>query len=468
MLEKLRKVLLFQELTEEQIQSLPQGNEIWLEPGEKLFEQGEPPDYFYIIFEGAIQITHEVRNQLIVLATYKTGMFFGEVALLAGTFHLASGRALLKSHLYCLKEEDFWQMLSFCPSLRKLVLDRKAMRMQEFQTLSQQREKLISLGTLAAGLAHEVNNPAAAARRATKQLHQPLNVLQNLALKFIKQYLKPVQVQRLIELQHQIGKYDITLNQLDSLGLSEREDELTCWLEEQGVADGWRFSPTLVAAKVEAQQLAEISKSIEADVFNNVVTWLEAALTSVNLMNELDQSICRISELVQAVKDYSYMDRAPLQKIDLHEGLDNTLLILSHKLQKHKIVVVREYEPRLPLIMAHGSQLNQVWTNIIDNAIEACGKEGTIWVRTAFEKDCTIVEIADNGPGIPTEIQSRIFEPFFTTKQMNGGTGLGLEIAYRIIVGQHKGDIRCFSMPHDTRFEMRLPMNAFDCSVAKI
>lgn len=457
MLEKLRKVLLFQELTEQQLQSLPQGNDIWLEPGEQLFEQGEPPEYFYIVFEGAIQITHKVRNQQLVLATYDTGKFFGEVALLAGTLHLASGQAVVKSHLYRLKEEDFWQMLSFCSSLRKLVLNYNAMRMQELQTLSQQREKLISLGTLAAGLAHEVNNPAAAARRATEQLREPLSVLQNLALRLIKQHLRSVQLQRLTELQHQTAKYGMTLNQLDSLALSEQEDKLTYWLEEQGIADGWKLAPTLVAAKVDAQQLAEISESMSAETFSDAVTWLEATLALVSLMNELDQSICRISELVQAVKAYSFMDRAPLQEIDLHEGLDNTLLILSHKLREHKIVVVREYEPRLPRILAHGSELNQVWTNLIDNAIEAIGEEGTIWIRTAIEKDCILVEIADSGSGIPPEIKSRIFEPFFTTKQISGGTGLGLEIAYRIIVGQHKGDIRCYSIPRDTRFEIRLP-----------
>lgn len=465
MLETLRQVSLFKELTEEQLQRLPEGIDVWLDSGEMLFKQGDPPEYFYIVLEGAIQITREVRNQQLVLGIYDTGMFFGEVPLLAGTLHLSSGQAVDKSHVYCLGEDGFWQMLALCSSLRKVVLVYMATRLQELQVLSQQREKLIALGTLAAGLAHELNNPAAAARRAAGQLREPLEVLQALALRRIEQHLTPAQFQRLLELQRQTSEHSNTLNQLDCLtlnrlnclALSEQEDELTDWLEEQGVADGWKLAPTLVAAGVEVQQLAAIDESVSADVFSDVVTWLEATLAGVGLMHELDHSTTRISELIQAVKAYSHMDQALLQEVDLHAGLDNTLLILSHKLRKHNIVVVREYAHDLPRVMAHGSELNQVWTNLIDNAIDAIGSQGTIWVRTASEKDYVLVEIADNGSGITPEIQSRIFEPFFTTKQVGAGTGLGLEIVHRIVVGQHKGDIRCFSKPDDTRFQVRLP-----------
>jgi signal transduction histidine kinase len=456
MLQALRQVSLFQNLTEEQFQCLPQGIDVSLKPGEMLFQQGDSPEYFYIVFEGAIEIARAVCNQKIVLATYNKGMFFGEVPLLAGTLHLASGQAVIKSHVYCLKEEDFWQMLSLCPSLRRIVSNHMAARMQELQALSQQREKLVSLGTLAAGLAHELNNPASAARRAAGQMRAPLLFLQTLALRQIEQHLKPVQLQHLLKLQRQGSEHHTTFNQLDSLALSEMEDELTEWLKEQGVANGWKMAPTLVAAGLNAQQLTGISESVNADVLSEVIAWLEATLAGVSLMHQLDHSTSRISEIIQAVKAYSYMDQAPLQEIDLHAGLDNTCIILNHKLKKHNIKVVRKYAPDLSRLMAHGSELNQVWTNLIDNAIEAISSQGTIWIRTSNENDCVFVEIADNGSGIPPEIQSRIFEPFFTTKPVVG-TGLGLEIVHRIIVGQHKGDIRCFSKPGDTCFQVRLP-----------
>jgi signal transduction histidine kinase len=466
MLETLRTVSLFQELTEQQLQCLPQGISVWLESGEMLFEQGDHPEYFYIVFEGAVQIARSVANQQLILATYDTGMFFGEVPLLAGTLHLASGQAVQRSLVHCLKEDDFWQMLTICPSLRKVVLGQMGARMQELQMLSQQREKLISLGTLAAGLAHELNNPAAAAGRAAGQLREPFEVLQVLALRQIEQHLSPAQLQYLTQLQSKANEQSLALNQLDSLGVSDSEDQLTDWLEAQGVIDAWKLAPTLVMAGLDVEQLAVIGELKSAEAITDTMIWLEATLSQKSLLRELEYSTTRISELVQAVKAYSYMDQASLQEVDLQEGLDNTLLMLGHKLKKHNIVVVRQYEPELPRLWAHGSELNQVWTNLIDNAIDAIaphfaskalGSQGTIWIRTSSQHDGVTVEIADNGPGIPLEIQSRIFEPFFTTKEVSVGTGLGLEIVYRIVVGQHKGDIRCFSQPGDTCFRICLP-----------
>jgi signal transduction histidine kinase len=458
MLKTLRHISLFKELTEDQLQCLPQGIDVWLNPGEMLFNQGDPPEYFYIVFKGAVQISREVGNQELVLATYDTGTFFGEVPLLAGTLHLASGQAVDRSHVYCLEEEDFWQMLTICPSLRKEVLGYMANRMQELQMLSQQREKLISLGTLAAGLAHELNNPASAARRSTEQLRTTLENLESLGLRLVEHDLTLAQQKRLLELQGNGIEHTITPNQLDPLTQSDQEEQLTDWLESNGIADGWKLAPTLVSAGLNIEQLESIGVPVFANTFSEALTWLEATLAGTSLLNELDQSTTRISELIQAIKAYSFMDQAPLQEIDIHEGLDNTLIILGHKLKKHSITVVREYALDLPRLQAHGSELNQVWTNLIDNAIDAIGKEGTIWLRTSSEKDYVVVEIADNGPGIPPEIQSRIFEPFFTTKAVGLGTGLGLEIAYRIVVNQHHGDIRCFSQPGDTRFQIRLPL----------
>lgn len=454
----LEKISLFKELTSEQLQCLPQGKEVWLNSGEILFKQGDTAEYFYLVFEGAVEIAREVGKQKIVLDTYDTGMFFGEVPLLAGTPHLASGQAVQKSHICCLKEDEFWQMLTICPSIRKVVLGYMAKRMQELQVLSQQREKLVSLGTLAAGLAHELNNPAAAASRSTGHLREPIENLQALALKSIEQHLSSNRIEQLLELKRNAIERMAKANCCDPLAQSEREDEITDWLEEHDVANGWKFAFTLATAGIETQQLAAIAANVNRDAITDVVTWLESTLAITGLLNDLEQSTVRVSKLVKAVKAYSYMDRAPLQDVDVHEDLDNTLTILEHKLKQHNIAVQREYDPAVPRILAYGSELNQVWTNLIDNAIDALGNKGTIWVRTSKKQDYLMVEIADNGSGIPPEIRSRIFEPFFTTKEVGKGTGLGLEIAHRIVVNKHQGDLRFSSQPGDTRFVVCLPI----------
>jgi signal transduction histidine kinase len=253
---------------------------------------------------------------------------------------------------------------------------------------------------------------------------------------------------------------------LDPLAQSEAEDEVTDWLDAHEVADGWKLAPTLVAAGLNTEELDKIVTHVDLRCLGDVLSWLEATVSGVGLLNEVKLSSTRISELITAMKDYSYMDQAPLQDVDIHEGIESTLKILSFKL-KQGVVVKREYGD-LPRISAYGRQLNQVWTNLIDNAIDATGGKGTIWIRTSQEGDFSsgdrsgsriVVEIADDGIGIPSEIQPRIFEQFFTTKEVGKGTGLGLDIARRIVVGQHKGDIRVDSKPGDTRFQVRLPIN---------
>lgn len=459
MLEKLRKVSVFKNLNENELKCFLNGTELWLNPGDILFKQGDPVEYFYVVFEGAIQLSREIVNQKIVLATYGTGTFFGEVPLLAGTLHLACGQAVRKSHMYCLQENDFWQLITVCPTVRKIVLGHMASRMQELQLLSQQHEKLVALGTLSAGLAHELNNPVSAAHRAAGQLSNTIKSLDSVTLKHIKQHLTSTQLEHLLALRQAALEHVATHNLCDPLVQIDWEDELGQWLESHGVTDGWKLAPTLVAAGFNTEKLEVISEHLAANTLIDVLTWIEATLDIAGLVKVLEQGTARVCEIVKAIKDYSYMDRASLLKIDLHEGLENTLTILRYKLKKHNIVVLREYEKNLPCILAHGSALNQVWTNLIDNAIDALGEQGTILVRTFRDKDDVVVEIVDNGPGIPPNIQSRIFEPFFTTKEVGAGTGLGLEISYQIVVTQHNGDIRCFSEPGLTRFQVRLPIN---------
>lgn len=462
----LRKISLFKELTtEEQLKLLQMGTNTWLNPGEMLFKQGDPAKHFYVILEGAIRIARKIDNRELVVTTYLTDTFFGEVPLLAGTPHLASGQALSRTHVYSLQKNDFWQMLVTYPSVRKTILGLMASRMQELLGLSQHREKLIALGTLAAGLAHELNNPASAVRRAAQQLGDAMQSRHALALKQIEKRLTPAQLECLVELKHKAIKCVVTSSLFEPLAQIDLEDELANWLEERGIADGWKLAPTLVTGGINTLALEALGEQMTTDTLSELLTWLEAILAEASLLNVMEHGTARICDLVKAVKAYAYVDQAPQKKnIDLHEGLENTLTILGYKLKKHSVSVLREYAQNLPCIQAEGGALNQVWTNLIDNAIDALGEQGTIWVRTSVEKDYVMVEIADNGSGIPPEIQPRIFEPFFTTKEVGVGTGIGLNLAYRIIVGEHNGSIRCFSKPGDTRFLVCLPLHPFQPS----
>ena len=377
----LRQVPLFAELSDEQLQWLAeQGTGVWLEPGEIHRAQGDPADHVFVILLGEVRVMEKVGDQELVLATYGPNTLFGELPILMGmTEFWASGRALSQCHIFELGKDAFWQMLAKIPAVATAILRTMAERMQELQLMSQQREKLIELGTLAAGLAQELNNPVEAVSAGIVHLEEIFQELPSLALKLNQQSMTTEQV------------------------------------------------------------------------------WLEASLKGIGLLSEIEQSSTRISELVKAIKEYSYMDQAPLQEVDVHEGLENTLIILSHKL-KGSVEVTREYDRSLPRISAYGSELNQVWTNLIDNAIDAIGGQGQIWIRTWREQEQVLVEIADNGTGIPKELQERIFEPFFTTKGVGEGTGLGLGTSYRTVVG-HQGDIRVFSQPGDTHFQVRLPIN---------
>lgn len=453
----LRQVPLFAELSDEQLRWVAeQGSEVWLEPGALLLTQGSPADYFYIMLEGEARFMVKIGDQEALFGTHQTGEFFAEGPILLGTPYLGTGHALRKSHLFRLPADSFWQMLIAFPSMTRTILRSTAERAQTWQTLVLHNEKLAALGKLSAGLAHELNNPAAAARRTARQLRETLEHPQELALKLGRR-LTEGQLERLAAWRSELTERVSTMSWLDTLTQSDREDELATWLDTHRVAAGWNLTPSLVAAGADIPWLDNLATQLAADVLSDVLIWLVSALTVNRLVDEIEQSTGRISNLVQAVKDYSYMDQAPLQEVDLHEGLESTLTILGYKL-KQGVVVTREYDQSLPRISAYGSELNQVWTNLIDNAIDAMGGHGQVWVRTLRENDHVLVEIADNGPGIPLEIHSHIFEPFFTTKGVGEGTGLGLHIAYHVVVGQHQGDIRVTSSSGDTRFQVRLPI----------
>ncbi|MBF2046602.1 MAG: cyclic nucleotide-binding domain-containing protein [Elainella sp. C42_A2020_010] len=486
---------LFPKLSDEELDRLKaHGQELQLNPGQIIFQEGDPSYQFYVVLEGQVQITRRIGMEEQILALHDPGEFTGEISMIVGkpatataraigptrvleygadtlfgelpvltgeTHFWAAGRAISYCHIFELGVTAFWELLASCPCVTTTILSTMAKRMQAVQSLSQHRQKMVALGTLAAGLAHELNNPASAAQRSTQQLRETSQTLKAATLE-LHHHLSCAQQAWLAELHQTLMQQAIHAVVLDPLTQSDREDEMMDWLHAQGVSDCWRLAPTLVSAGLDVESLTQIASQLPASALQAVLIWLEASLTELRLFDELDHATERIGQMVKAVKDYSYMDQAPLQDIDIHEGLESTLIMLRHKL-KQGIEVTRQYDRQLPRITAYGSELNQVWTNLIDNAIDALAdfnKQATptIQIHTRRENETILVEIIDNGPGIPAEIRSQIFAPFFTTKGVGRGTGLGLHIAYRVIVEQHQGDLRVSSEPGNTRFQIRLPI----------
>ncbi|UFP95508.1 ATP-binding protein [Gloeobacter morelensis] len=460
-IETLQRVPLFANLPQERLHwLLGQGRELWLEPGQIHRAAGEPADYVFVILEGEIQIVKHEGQQEILLVTHVPYTLYGELPILTGDPHYwASGRAQVRCRIFEFGKEAFWEMLSSCSCVMTSILRTMALRMQAVQTLSQHREKLVALGNLAAGLAHELNNPAAAAQRAVRRLHETFQVLQPVALQLGRLVVDCEQQAFLVGLQREALARAASPPRLDPLTRSDREEEVAAWLEAHGVAQCWQLAPTLVGAGLGIDWLARIVERMPTPALERVLVWLEANLSGVGLLTELGQSTERISRLVKSIKDYSYLDQAPLQEVDIHQGLESTLTMLGHRLNG-VIAIERDYDYTLPAITAYGSELNQVWTNLIDNAIDAleAGGSGCIRIRTRHEHEVVLVEIADDGPGIPAAAQSHIFDPFFTTKAVGEGTGLGLHIVYQVVVVQHHGDVRLLCEPGDTRFQVRLPI----------
>jgi signal transduction histidine kinase len=457
MFDEIRQVSLFASLHEDQLRWIVEhSTEVHCDTSEYIFVEGSPANNFYVLLAGELQITKNIGGREVVLTTHHAGTFTGEVPLLTGTPYVASARCLQSCRLLRISADDFLQMLSLCTSVMRTLFATLSGRMQTMDTVMTQSEKLTSLGRLSAGLAHELNNPAAAAQRAAGQLGETLPLLQSSLLN-LKQQLTPEQTALLVQLQEVATANAAQAQALDSLEQSDREDLLTSWLDEHDILDGWKMAPVLANAGLETEQLDSLAEQIPSVALASVLTWLEATLDTTDLLRQVEQSTTRISELIKAIKEYTYMDRAQQQEVDIHEGLENTLRMLNHKL-KGKIAITREYDRNLPRICVFGSELNQVWTNILDNAIDALDGHGQIKIRTLREGDFVHVEIADNGPGIAPDVQSHIFEPFFTTKEVGKGTGLGLDIAYRIIVNNHHGDITVTSKPGDTCFQVCLPI----------
>lgn len=453
----LRRVPLFARISDEVLQWIAaRSQERELVDGEVLFAEGQAATHFYVLLAGKLQITKKLGGRAVVLATHQAGAFTGEVPLLTGTPYIASAHSLGFSRLLGIEAGHFQQLLVLCPPLLGALLAALAGRIQTTEALVQQSEKLAGLGKLSAGLAHELNNPAAAGRRAVEQLRVAMQAQQASASQ-LHQGLTPEQWEWLAQLRARLKTQEAARAQTDPLEQSDREEALTAWFDAQALLDGWKLAPSLAEAGLDIALLATIKEYLPPALLEQALTWLETTLAIDKLLNEVEQSTTRIADLVKAVKEYSYMDRASQQEVDMHEGIENTLTILNHKLH-NGITITRTYDRSLPRIQVYGSELNQVWTNILDNAIDALRGHGHIWIRTIRAGTFLNVEITDDGPGIPPEIQSRIFEPFFTTKGVGKGSGLGLDIAYRIIVTNHHGDLSVSSRPGETRFLICLPL----------
>jgi signal transduction histidine kinase len=449
-LEQLRKVEVFEGFSDEQLRwFLEHGDYRRYTSGDIVGNQGDPSDYMFIVLEGALEF-HQGDNVFHNGAGKVTGMLpFSRLTNFAGTGTAVGNLAMLLIH-----KKDFMDMLTHLPELGQRLVAIMLDRAREFSKLELRQEKLMSLGKLSAGLAHELNNPAAATQRSAAQLTEAMFDLETRSAKLGA----TIGVDGLEKLVTHLAT--LVHQPLTALERSEREDELAQWLENNGAKNAYDWAATWVDAGADiawVDGLHTLKYEVASkEAMPEVVAWLEATLRTRSLVNVIKDSSERISGLVKAIKSYTYMDQAAKQEIKVQDGLETTLSLFAYKFKKG-ITVERDYALELPKISAFGSELNQVWTNLIDNAIDAMNAQGVLRVTTRLEPKHLLVEIGDNGPGIPEDVQARMFEPFFTTKEVGKGTGLGLDTV-RQIVKHHQGTIRVESTPGDTRFQIRLPL----------
>lgn len=460
--EELRTVPIFDSLGDEALRVvLERGLERFVPAGWVNGREGEPVEHLYVILEGELRITKRADGGEITINVYTRGDFFAEVPLLAGTPFLATGRALTDCRLFLIPEDLFRRLLTKNTAFSNAVLRTMAERVKLLQSLAGQRERLNSLGTLAAGLAHELNNPAAAAYRSAEDLRGSVRTIRTLGLRLARAAAAGgVDAAALDELRRlaDSARGDEPPD-TDALSRSELEEELALWLEDEGVENGWDLSPALVASGHDAGGLRKVAILFQEGPRADALRYLGEAVRASGLLVEVEGGTRRVSEIVDSMEGYAYMDRAPIQDVDVNGSLEDTLSVLSYKLDG--IPVERDLDPELPRVAAYGGELNQVWTALLDNALDAVRRvpDGRVRLRTTCEGDRVLVQVADNGPGIPEHLRGRVFEPFFTTKDVGEGTGLGLDVSYRIVVGRHGGDIILARDGEETRFEVRLPLD---------
>ena len=451
---ELLRVPVFADLPDDQIEwFLSQSQELHLKAGETYAHQGDPADAMFVILEGEAQGRGEISGETVTF-TVAAGSVTGILPFSRMKQFTVSGRVVKDSRILRFPATLFPDLVQKMPELAKRLVGLMTDRVREVTRMEQQRDRLAGLGKLSAGLAHELNNPASAAKRAAAQLRDILKKIKNASLELGRRDLTPTQKAEIEKLEAFFIQRDE--HPPDALTTSDLEEQLDSLLRSHGQNDLWQLAADLARKSVKPEMLESLFATLDAETARAALVRIAASVEIANLLNEIESSTSRISDLVRAIKEYTYMDQSPVQNVDLVKSLETTLIIMNHKL-KHGVVVQRDYQ-RVPfLVNSFGSELNQVWTNLIDNAIDAMGGKGELRVRTYRDDGCAVVEIADNGPGISPEIKTHIFEPFFTTKAVGEGTGLGLDTVQRI-VKKHRGTIQVTSHPGDTRFQVWLPL----------
>jgi signal transduction histidine kinase len=461
--DELRTLFLFEALSDDKLAWLArQGRVQEYASGTTVFAEGDAAECFYVLLSGTLALSRRVQQDDVeTVRTDQRGVYMGATQAYlkdddTPRKYPATMRAITDCVFFVLPAADFGRMVREWFPMAMHLLEGMFFAMRNSQAIIGERQRLTALGSLTAGLMHELNNPAAAAARATAALRQRVAAMRHKLGMIAEARIDPAELNTLIHLQESLIERAAKAPKLTAIEASDREDHLTEWLDQHGVTNAWDVAPVLVQAGIDVDRLMEIESCVDAERFGQSLHWLGYTLETEQLMNDIEDASARISTLVSAAKQYSQLDRAAHQWIDVHDGLDSTLVMLGHKVGE--ITVVKSYDRTLPQVPAYPAELNQVWTNLIDNAIQAMGPTGTLTIRTGRDRDRVLVEICDTGPGVPEELRRRVFEPFFTTKPVGEGTGLGLDISYRIVVNRHGGDLTLVSEPGDTRFQVHLPV----------
>ena len=451
---ELLRVPVFADLPDDQIAwFISQSQELHLKAGESYSRQGDPADAMFVLLEGQLQGRGELGGETIIF-DLKPGDVTGLLPFSRMKQFTVSGRAETDSRALRFPASLFPDLVQKMPELTKRLVGLMSDRIRETTRMEQQRDRLASLGKLSAGLAHELNNPASAAKRATSQLRDILKQIKDASHDLGRRDLTRAQKSEIEKLEASIIQRDEPPH--DALTISDLAEQIDSLLRSHGQDDLWQLAADLARKNVKPEVLESLFASLDTDTARAALVRISASVEVANLLKEIESSTSRISDLVAAIKEYTYMDQAPVQNVDVVKSLETTLTILNYKLRRG-VELQRDYQ-RIPLLVnSFGSELNQVWTNLIDNAIDAMDGKGELRVRTYRDDSCVVVEIGDNGPGISPEIKSHIFEPFFTTKGVGEGTGLGLDTVQRI-VKKHRGTIQVSSRPGDTRFQVWLPL----------
>jgi signal transduction histidine kinase len=453
----LRPLSIFDSLTDDQLADLIKVSaEVRIEPGVDLFREGEYADFWWVLVSGAIDlIRHVGREDTVVARMDVPGRWAGGFRAWDehGTY-LATGRGASRGRALRVPAEVLRDRADAWFPFGAHLIAGLYHTARSIESTARQRNSLVTLGTLAAGIAHEINNPAAAASRAVNALETEYQTLLSSVRQLTQQNIMPAQLAALDALRSEAGPGS---TDLDPLVRADREQALASWLSHHGVTRAWTIAPPLAAAGVDLDWCARAAAILDGPALEPGLEWTASTFSVVTLLSEVKESTRRISELVAAVRSYTQMDRASMQHIAVTDGLDSTLVMLGHRLREVK--VIREYGADVPMIDAYAGELNQVWTNVIDNAVDAMGGSGTLRVTTRVDAADVVIEVGDTGPGMPPEVAARAFEAFYTTKDVGKGTGLGLDIARRIVVERHGGTIMIDSQPEETILRVRLPIS---------